>query len=73
MAAGQVPSSFQKSDAMAGETLRSWWVEFPQGPSRLRKAILTRGRIGCSMVGLSFSVDHPFSTSFSMLVKIFFF
>lgn len=40
---------------------------------RLRKAILGRGRIGCSMVGVSLSVDHSFSTSFSMLDRIFFF
>lgn len=44
LAAQLVPSTFPMSNAIAGETVRSLWVGFPQGLShRLRKAILTRG------------------------------
>lgn len=38
----------------------------------LRKTILTTGDIGCSMVCVCLSVDHFFSTSFSMLIRMLF-
>lgn len=51
------------------------WQEEPCDPGGGIPAgsLLARGRIGCSMVGVSLSVDHSFSTSFSTLVTIFFF
>lgn len=73
--AGLVPSSFPASNARAGETLcfPGCCGIPPRSFRRLRKAILTTGDIGSSMVRVCLSVDHFFSTSFGMLIRMLFF